>query len=246
MSAKQRKEEEIDRQNEAALRIAEQQQELKLERLQEEQELHRLRADRLKKEQALQVEQLEEENRNELAEATLTELELTEDVSVSQSEFLDTVSQLATSTKADDTVRRVSECGNNSPVATASDPTKDGNLYPNAVIVTTAARSSVNRGARTTTPTPSFPVVTHVATPTAKTTNNMPLVMRQGSVVYIPNTGHVQVPQLTTTPEGTIALSVTAISSAPLATALSVPISTVTCKSISSKLLSVDVCDRTK
>ena len=76
--SKQRKEE-IERQNEAALRIPKQQQELELERLQEEQELLRLRTDRLKKEQALRVEQLEEENRKKLAEATLTELELTED-----------------------------------------------------------------------------------------------------------------------------------------------------------------------
>ena len=50
--AKQRKEE-IEMQNEAALRIAKQQQELKLERLQEEQELLRMRTDRLKKGKAL-------------------------------------------------------------------------------------------------------------------------------------------------------------------------------------------------
>ena len=85
--AKQRKEE-IERQNEAALRIAKQQQELELERLQEEQELLRLRTDRLKKEQALRVEQLEEDNRKKLAEATLTELELTEhSIGVSRHSF---------------------------------------------------------------------------------------------------------------------------------------------------------------
>ena len=190
--AKQRKEE-IERQNEAALRFAKQQQELELERLQEEQELLRLRSDRLKKEQALRVEQLEEENRKKLAEATLTELELTEDLSDSQSEFLDTVSQLAASTKADDTVR-VSEWVNNSPVATASDPTNTVTLEPNVVIVTTAAQSSVNRGAPTTTPTPSFPVVTPVALPNSSTTNNIPSATGPGSIVYLPNTGHVQVP----------------------------------------------------
>ena len=146
--AKQRKEE-IERQNEAALRIAKQQQELELECLQEEQELLRLRTDRLKKEHALRVEQLVEENRKKLAEATLTELELTEDLSDSQSEFLDTVSQLATLTKADDALR-VSEWVNNSPVGSASDPTKTVSLEPNAVIVTTAAQNSVNRGAPTT------------------------------------------------------------------------------------------------
>ena len=161
--AKQRKGE-IERRNEAALRFAKQQQELELERLQEEQELLRLRTDRLKKKQAFPVEQLEEENRKKLAEATLTELELTEDLSASQSEFLDTNSQLATSTKADDTVRG-SEWINNSPVDTASDPTNTVILEPNVVIVITAAQKSVNRGAPTTTPTPSFPVVTPVAPP---------------------------------------------------------------------------------
>ena len=75
--------------------MVKQQQELELERLQKEQELLRLRTDRLKKEQDFRVEQLEEENRMKLAEATLTELELTEYLSDSQSEFLDTASQLA-------------------------------------------------------------------------------------------------------------------------------------------------------
>ena len=113
--AKQRKVE-IKRQNEAALRITKQQQELELERLQEEQELLRQRTDRHMKEQAPRVEQLEEENRRKLAEATLTELELTEDLSDSQSEFLHPVLQQAASTKA----VRVSEWVNNSPVASAS------------------------------------------------------------------------------------------------------------------------------
>ena len=57
------------------------------------------------KDQAFQVNQLEEKNRKKLAETTLTELDLTEDLSDSQLEFLDTVSQLAASTKADNTVR---------------------------------------------------------------------------------------------------------------------------------------------
>ena len=172
--AKQRKEE-IERQNEAALRLAKQQQELELERLQEEQELLRLGTDRLKKEQALRVEQLEEENRKKLAEATLTELELTDDLSDSQSEFLDTMSQIAASTKADDAVR-VSEWVNNSPVATANDPTNTGISNPNAVAVTNVAQNSVNRGAPTTTSSPSTPVVTSVAPPAGPMINNIPLV----------------------------------------------------------------------
>ena len=68
--------EEIEKQNKAALRMAQKQQELKLERLQQEQEQLRLRTDRLKKEQALRVQELQEENWKKLAEATLTELEL--------------------------------------------------------------------------------------------------------------------------------------------------------------------------
>ena len=126
--AKQRKEE-IERQNKAALRIAKQEQKLELERLQEEQELLRLRTDRLRKEQALRVEQLGEENRKKLAEAAFTELELTDDLPYSQSELIETVTQLTTSSKADDTLR-VSEWSNNSPVATASHPTNTAVLDP--------------------------------------------------------------------------------------------------------------------
>ena len=58
--------EKIEKQNAAALRIAKQQQELELERLQEEQEQLRLRADCLKKKQALRVEELQEENRRKI------------------------------------------------------------------------------------------------------------------------------------------------------------------------------------
>ena len=224
--AKQRKEE-IERQNEAALRLAKQQQELELERLQEEQELPRLRTERLKKEQALRVEQLEEENRKKLAEATLTELELRDDLSDSQSEFLDTMSQIAASTKADDAVR-VSEWVNNSPVATANDPTNTGISNPNAVAVTTVAQNSVNKGAPTTTSSPSTPVVTSVAPAAGPMINNIPLVTGQGSTIFLPPTGQVQVPQSTTTSQGTNASSIFATTSAPLVSAASYPISTVT------------------
>ena len=81
---------------------------------------------------------------------------MTDDLLDSQSEFLDTVSQLAASTKADDAVR-VSEWVKNSPVATASDPTNAGILNSSAVKGTTAAQNSVHRGAPITTPTPRFP-----------------------------------------------------------------------------------------
>ena len=224
--AKQRKEE-IERQNQAALRFAKQQQELEFERLQEEHELLRLRTDRLKKEQALRVEQLEEGNRKKLAEATLTELELTEDLSDSQSEFLDTVSQLAASTKADDTAR-VSEWVNNSPVATASDPTNAGISNPIAANGITAAQSSVNKGVPTTNPPPTIPVETPVAPPTVPTADNIPPTTGPGSIFYLPSTGPVQAPQSTTTSHGLNAASVTAMASAPLTTATSFPLSTVT------------------
>ena len=195
--AKQRKEE-IERQNEAALRMAKQQQELKLERLEEEQELFRLRTDRLRKKQALQVEHLEEENRKKLVEATLTELELTADLSDSHSELLHTVPHIAASTKADDALR-VSEWVNKSPVATASHPTNTAVLDSNTVTVTTATPKSVNMGAPTTTPPRSFPVVTPVAPPTKPTTNDMPSVTGLSSLVYLPTTGPVQNPQPSTT-----------------------------------------------
>ena len=118
--------------------------------------------------------------------------------------------------------------GNISPVTTASDPTNFGVIDPNAVTITTAAQNSVNREAPTTTPLPIIPVVTPVASPTAPTTNNVPLVTGRGSIVYLQNTGHVQVSQSTKTLQRTIALSATATASAPLATATSFPISTVT------------------
>ena len=214
--AKQRKVE-IEKQNEAALRIVKQQQELELGRLQEEQELLRLRTDRLRKEQALQVEQLEEENRKKLAEATLIELELTDDLSDSQSELLDTVTQLATSTKADDTLR-VSEWDNNSPITTASHPTNTAVLDTNTVTVTSAAPQSVSMGAHTTTPLPSFPVVISVTPPPAPTANDMPSVTGLGTLVYIPTTEPVQNPQLTTTPPRSSPLITATVQPAPTVT----------------------------
>ena len=65
---------EIERQNEGALRLAKQKQQLELE----QQELELLK---LRKEQALRVEELEEGNRRKLAEATLTEMALRDDLS---------------------------------------------------------------------------------------------------------------------------------------------------------------------
>ena len=92
-----------------------------------------------------------------------------------------------------------SEWIHNSHVATASDPTNAGVPNRNAVTVTTAAHVSVNREAPTTTAPPSIPVRTSVPPLGATTTKNLPLAMGQGSLIQLPNTGPVQIPQSTTT-----------------------------------------------
>ena len=83
------KREEIERQNEAALRLAKQKQELELEELQEE-------------------------NRRRLAEAHLVELELQDDASEANENAHETLSRLSRTTAASET-RRVSDWVNNSP-----------------------------------------------------------------------------------------------------------------------------------
>ena len=108
------------------------------------------------------------------------------------------MSQFATSTKVDDTLR-VSDWVNNSPVATARHHTSTAVSDPNIVTVTTAKPKSVNMEAPTTTPPPTFPVVTSVNPPIAQTTNDMPSVTGLVSIFYLPTTGPVQNPQPTTT-----------------------------------------------
>ena len=83
------KREEIERQNEAALRLAKQKQELELE-------------------------QLQEENSKQLAEVHLVELELQEDPSEANEDAHETLSRLSRTTAASET-RRVSDWVNNSP-----------------------------------------------------------------------------------------------------------------------------------
>ena len=117
----QQRREEIEKQNEASLRLARQKQELELERqeqeiekMREEQERLRKQQERLRKEQELRVLELEEENRKRLAEVTLAELELREDLSNLNADFQDTLSRLrATSHKAE--TQRIHEWINNSP-----------------------------------------------------------------------------------------------------------------------------------
>ena len=85
------KREEIEKQNEAAVRLAKQKQELELEVLQEE-------------------------NRKRLAEAHLAELELTEDLSETNEDFQETLSRLSGASAADET-RRIKDWVDNSPNA---------------------------------------------------------------------------------------------------------------------------------
>ena len=101
----QQRREEVERQNAAALRLAKQKQELEQETL--------------KKQQALHVAELEEENRQRLAEATLTELQLTDDVSETNSQFQDTLSRL--SKASNDNNARVNDWVNNLPSATVAE-----------------------------------------------------------------------------------------------------------------------------
>ena len=99
---------EIEKQNEASLRLAKQKQELEIERqeleiekMKEEQERLRKHQERLPKEQELKALEQEEENRKRIAGATLAELELREDLSDLHVDFHDTLSRLsATSHRA--------------------------------------------------------------------------------------------------------------------------------------------------
>ena len=104
--AKQRREE-IEKQNEATLRLTQQKQDLEIKRMQQEQE-------RLKEELALRVAEVQEENRKKLAEATLIELELQDDLSATNEEFQETLSLLSEES-LEHLSTRVNNWVNNSP-----------------------------------------------------------------------------------------------------------------------------------
>ena len=104
--AKQRREE-IEKQNEAALRLTQQKQDLEIKRMQQEQE-------RLKEELALRVAEVQEENRKKLAEAALIELELQDDQSATNEEFQETLSLLSEESHEHQSTR-VNILVNNSP-----------------------------------------------------------------------------------------------------------------------------------
>ena len=96
--AKQRREE-IDKQNEAALRLTQQKQNLRVG--------------------ALRVGEVQEENRKKLAEATLIELELQDDLSETNEEFQETLSQLSKESHEHQSTR-VNDWMNNSPTLTSA------------------------------------------------------------------------------------------------------------------------------
>ena len=123
----QQRREEIEKQNEAIIRLAKQKQQLEIE--QQELELQRLR-----KEQALRVEELEEENRRKLAEATLAEMELREDLSDSNLDFHVTLSRLSATSKGNGT-ERINEWINNSPNG-AEVPTTAASTNPYRIQIT--------------------------------------------------------------------------------------------------------------
>ena len=176
--AKQRRDE-IEKQNEATLRIAKQQQELEIEQLQQEQGHLRMRADRLKKEEALRVEELQEENWKKLAEATLTELELRDDLYDSQPNLEETLSQLSVSSKSDGTAR-VNNWVNNSPVVAEHTST-------NAMSVTLPLQELAVLPATTTNaignPVTGFANVHNSTAPVALTSNNLPSMQLQNNIV---------------------------------------------------------------
>ena len=68
----------------------------------------------MRKEQALRVEELEEENRRKVAEATLVEMELREDLSESNADFHESLSGLGASSERNETAR-INDWVRNSP-----------------------------------------------------------------------------------------------------------------------------------
>ena len=108
--------EELERQNANAIRLAKQKQEVARKQLEREKE-------RLDEEQALQLEELEKENRRRLAEAKLTELELTDDLSQVTDEFHENLSRISKHSKQT-TSQRVSDWVNevNEPDSVSNQP----------------------------------------------------------------------------------------------------------------------------
>ena len=116
----QHKREEIERQNEVAIRLAKQKQELELE-------------------------QLKEENRKGLAEAHLVELELQDDLSEANKDLHEFLSRMCgTSTAHDD--QRISDRTNNSPVVTTNNNQPEAEVstaIATSIAITTTVTTSL-------------------------------------------------------------------------------------------------------
>ena len=108
--------EELERQNANAIRLAKQKQVVARKQLEREKE-------RLEEEQPFQLEELEDENRRKLAEAKLTELELTDDLSQVTDGFHETLSRISKHSKQT-TSQRVSDWVNevNEPDSVSNQP----------------------------------------------------------------------------------------------------------------------------
>ena len=149
-----------------------------------------LRADRLKKEQALRVEELQEENWKKLAEATLTELESRDDLSDSQPYLEETLSKLSVSSKADETAR-INDWVNNSPIVTEPAPSNARSvtmpLPEQVVLPATTINSVVN-------------AVTGIANvhtttaPVSSTSNNPPEMQLRNKTVTLPTMAATHLP----------------------------------------------------
>ena len=120
MPIAQHKREEIERQNEAALRLAKQKQELELE-------------------------QLQEENRKRLAEAHLVEMKLQEDLSETIEDLRETLPRLSGTSTAHEN-QRISEWINNSPVVTINNSQPEAvvsTVIATSIATTTAVTTSL-------------------------------------------------------------------------------------------------------
>ena len=94
----------MERQNANAILLAKQKQEVAQKQLEHEKE-------RLQEEKALQLQDLEDENKRKLAEAKLTELELTGDLSQATEKIRETLSHISKHSK-ETTALKVSNWGN--------------------------------------------------------------------------------------------------------------------------------------
>ena len=102
------KREELERQSATSLRLTKQKQQMELQQLEQEKQRLQFEQELLQREQALRLEELEEANRQKIAEAKLTELELTEDFSECNEELKDTLSHISRTSQDTDT-QRISE-----------------------------------------------------------------------------------------------------------------------------------------